>query len=89
MRGMSGSGPLGAEAHIFWLGQPAQLSAEPACSDSGPGQCSVQIQTRSVSVSGCAVVYLWGGVEVCTWFWRNELWRIFERRVKIDLGWLF
>lgn len=40
IRGMSGSGPLGAEAHIFWLGQPAHESAVPAVSDSGPGQCS-------------------------------------------------
>lgn len=31
MTGMSGSGPLGAEAHIFWLGQPVQESAVPAC----------------------------------------------------------
>jgi hypothetical protein len=38
--GMSGSGPLGAEAHIDWLGQPLQASPCPACSDSGPGQCS-------------------------------------------------
>lgn len=38
--GMSGSGPLGAEAHIAWFGQPAQESAFPAVSDSGPGQCS-------------------------------------------------
>jgi len=37
---MSGSGPLGAEAQISWLGQPAQASALPAASDSGPGQCS-------------------------------------------------
>ena len=41
MRGMSGSGPLGAEAHIAWLGHPAQESALPAVADSGPGQCSV------------------------------------------------
>lgn len=40
MRGMSGSGPLGAEAQIAWFGQPAQESAFPAASDSGPGQCS-------------------------------------------------
>lgn len=40
MRGISGSGPLGAEAQIAWLGQPAQESALPAASDSGPGQCS-------------------------------------------------
>lgn len=38
--GISGSGPLGAEAHISWFGQPAQESAFPALCDSGPGQCS-------------------------------------------------
>jgi len=38
--GMSGSGPLGAEAQMAWLGQPAQESACPAEADSGPGQCS-------------------------------------------------
>jgi hypothetical protein len=27
MMGMSGSGPLGAEAHIDWLGHPAHESA--------------------------------------------------------------
>jgi len=37
---ISGSGPLGAEAHIAWLGHPAQESDFPAVSDSGPGQCS-------------------------------------------------
>jgi hypothetical protein len=40
MRGMSGSGPFGAEAHICWFGHPSQASALPAWSDSGPGQCS-------------------------------------------------
>lgn len=40
MSAMSGSGPLGAEAQIAWLGQPAQESACPAVEDSGPGQCS-------------------------------------------------
>lgn len=40
MIAMSGSGPLGAEAHIAWLGQPAHESAFPAVLDSGPGQCS-------------------------------------------------
>lgn len=43
---MSGSGPLGAEAHICWLGQPAHESAVPAFSDSGPGQCSGSGATR-------------------------------------------
>lgn len=38
--GISGSGPFGAEAHIAWFGHPAQESAFPAVSDSGPGQCS-------------------------------------------------
>ena len=37
---MSGSGPFGADAHIAWFGHPAQESAFPAASDSGPGQCS-------------------------------------------------
>ena len=40
MRGMSGSGPLGVDAQILWLGQPAQASPCPASLDSGPGQCS-------------------------------------------------
>jgi hypothetical protein len=40
MAGMSGSDPFGADAQIAWLGQPAQESALPAVSDSGPGQCS-------------------------------------------------
>ena len=40
MRGMSGSGPLGADAQTAWFGHPAQESAVPAFSDSGPGQCS-------------------------------------------------
>ncbi len=40
MIGMSGSGPFGAEAQIAWFGQPSQASPLPACSDSGPGQCS-------------------------------------------------
>lgn len=40
MRGISGSGPFGALAHICWFGQPAQASPFPACCDSGPGQCS-------------------------------------------------
>mmetsp|Transcript_6930 Transcript_6930/g.15936 ORF Transcript_6930/g.15936 Transcript_6930/m.15936 type:complete len:255 (+) Transcript_6930:268-1032(+) len=37
--GMSGSGPLGALAHIFWFGQPAQAATLPASPDSVPGQC--------------------------------------------------
>lgn len=40
MRGMSGSGPLGAVAQMIWLGQPAQAEPWPARVDSGPGQCS-------------------------------------------------
>lgn len=43
MMGMSGSGPFGAEAHMDWLGHPLQASPWPACSDSGPGQCSVVV----------------------------------------------
>lgn len=38
--GISGSGPLGAAAQMAWLGQPLHASPLPACSDSGPGQCS-------------------------------------------------
>ncbi len=40
MRGMSGSGPLGVEAQMVWLGQLAQAELEPARLDEGPGQCS-------------------------------------------------
>lgn len=42
MSGRSGSGPLGAVAQICWLGQPSQAEAVPACSPSGPGQCSIK-----------------------------------------------
>ena len=38
MRGRSGSGPLGVEAQIVWLGQEAQAEPAPARLDSGPGQ---------------------------------------------------
>lgn len=47
MAGRSGSGPFGVEAHIFWFGHPAHESAVPACSDSGPGQCSGSGATSS------------------------------------------
>ena len=40
MTGMSGSGPLGVDAQMAWLGQLAQESVLPAERDSGPGQCS-------------------------------------------------
>jgi hypothetical protein len=40
MSGISGSELLGADAQMAWLGRPAQESALPAVSDSGPGQCS-------------------------------------------------
>ena len=40
MRGRSESGPMGVEAQMLWLGQPAQASPWPARLDSGPGQCS-------------------------------------------------
>lgn len=40
MRGMSESRPLGVDAQMVWLGQPAQASPWPASLDSGPGQCS-------------------------------------------------
>jgi hypothetical protein len=88
---MSGSGPLGAEAHIAWLGQPAQESAWPAVRDSGPGQCSVII--LSVFQVAKREVYSWRGKH--TGFRRNELRRGLERRFKIylhrlfDVYWLF
>ena len=44
--GMSGSGPLGVEAQMDWLGQPAQAEPWPASVDSGPGQCSGSGATR-------------------------------------------
>ena len=40
MRGMSGSGPLGVEAQMVWLGQEAQAESLPARLEVGPGQCS-------------------------------------------------
>lgn len=48
MIGISGSGPLGVEAQMDWLGQPAQESDLPAWFDSGPGQCSGSGATRLV-----------------------------------------
>jgi hypothetical protein len=36
--GLPGSGPLGAEAHTDWLGQPAHADALPASSLCVPGQ---------------------------------------------------
>lgn len=59
MRGMSGSGPLGVEAHIVWFGQPAQASPWPASFDSGPGQCSGSGAIRV----GCFL----SGAERSTW----------------------
>jgi hypothetical protein len=47
MRGISGSGPFGAEAQMLWLGHPLHASPCPACSDSGPGQCSGSGATSS------------------------------------------
>lgn len=44
--GMSGSGPLGVEAQMDWLGQPAHAESWPASLDSGPGQCSGSGATR-------------------------------------------
>src|SRR6478735_11138671 len=38
MIGISGSGPLGADAQMAWFGHPAHASALPACSESGPTQ---------------------------------------------------
>ena len=40
MRSISGSGPLGAVAQIFWLGHPSQALALPASAEAVPGQCS-------------------------------------------------
>ncbi|EZG03341.1 hypothetical protein H106_06825 [Trichophyton rubrum CBS 735.88] len=50
MSGMSGSGPLGAEAHIAWFGHPAQASPFPACDDVGPGQCSILLVAFSLPI---------------------------------------
>lgn len=47
MSGMSGSGPLGADAQMAWLGQPAHAASLPAACDSGPGQCSGSGATRA------------------------------------------
>lgn len=44
---MSGSGPFGADAQIFWFGHPAHESAVPAFSDSGPGQDSGSGATKA------------------------------------------
>jgi hypothetical protein len=88
MMGMSGSGPLGAEAHIAWLGQPAQESAWPAVRDSGPGQCSARISL--VSCFGRVAnreTEGWRGRR--TRLRRNELRRGLERRFEIDLHRLF
>lgn len=50
MEGMSGSGPLGAEAQMDWLGQPAQEADVPAVVEEGPGQCS---GSGATSGGGC------------------------------------
>lgn len=80
MRGMSGSGPLGALAQMDWLGQPVQASLWPARFDSGPGQCSAGVLVR------------WGnqrGDGSRTWFWSNELWGGFEWGGEVDLDGFF
>jgi hypothetical protein len=85
MRGMSGSGPLGAEAHICWLGHPAQESAWPAERDSGPGQCSIDMLL--VFCHRRVAAEVWRGKR--TWLWRNELRRGLEGGFKINLYRLF
>ena len=59
MKGMSGSGPLGAVAQMDWFGQPAQASPLPARLDSGPGQCSEKISSKAWIVRGNHT-RLWG-----------------------------
>ena len=86
IRGMSGSGPFGADAHIAWLGHPAQLSARPAFSDSGPGQCSAEYVVSILYVRDGVKR---GGGAQRTWLRRNKLGRCLEGRVEIDLGRLF
>lgn len=72
---MSGSGPFGAEAHMAWLGQPAQAEDWPAVCDSGPGQCSSNYSvTTHRSWSRKAL----------TRFWSNKLWRHPERGTQVD-----
>lgn len=67
MTGISRSGPLVAlAAQIFWFGQPLQASALPACSDSGPGQCSEEIVRCNF---GSGYIHHDG---VHTWFWGHE-----------------
>ena len=52
MRGISGSGPFGADSQIVWLGHPAQASPLPARLDSGPGQCSFSHVSSFLRVVG-------------------------------------
>lgn len=56
---MSESGPMGVEAQMLWLGQPAQASPWPARLDSGPGQCSGSGAMR--------VGWFFSGAERSTW----------------------
>lgn len=68
INGRSGSGPLGAVAHIFWLGQLAQASPCPAFSDSGPGQCSGGFVTIWYSLGPLEMTYLARGLLVVGYF---------------------
>ena len=65
MKGMSGSGPLGVDAQILWLGQPAQASPWPASLDSGPGQCSGSGAMREG--------WVFSGAERSTWIGSSSI----------------
>jgi len=73
MIGISGSGPFGVEAQICWFGQPAQASPLPACSDSGPGQCSRRKTCQS------DIALRWSMHLSHTWLWCDEF--------RFDLWW--
>src|SRR3569833_3311983 len=66
MASRSGSGPFGGEAQMEALGQPAQASALPACSDSGPGQASGSGATRcGLVLCGFAFLSSFGSGAFC------------------------
>lgn len=65
MIGMSGSGPLGVEAQMVWLGQPAHASPWPASLDSGPGQCSGSGAMREG--------WVFSGAERSTWIGSSNM----------------
>ncbi len=64
MRGMSGSGPLGVEAQMLWLGQPVQAESLPARLEEGPGQCSGSGAMRGGGVLRGAERSIWMGDSV-------------------------